>query len=90
MAAPPVIDPSRCPVCGQPNRCAMEVERETGVAQPPCWCFSAHIDFSPALRDSVPAAARGLACICARCAATAATADCAATPTAAKENPACP
>ncbi len=25
------IDPRQCPLCGQPNRCANEVERETGV-----------------------------------------------------------
>ena len=24
------VDPSRCPLCGEANRCAMEIERETG------------------------------------------------------------
>ena len=70
MAASPVIDPSCCPLCGQPNRCAIEVERETGSAQPPCWCMSA--TFTAALRGAVPAQARGVACICATCAAGAA------------------
>lgn len=72
MAAPPVtvVDPSRCPLCGQPNRCAMDIERETGLVQPPCWCMSA--SFTVALREAVPAQARGLACICATCAARAA------------------
>ncbi len=57
---------SRCPLCGEANRCAMERERETGQPQPPCWCTQA--DFSPALLASLPAASRGIACICARCA----------------------
>jgi hypothetical protein len=60
-------DPSRCPVCGESNRCALEVERETGQAQPPCWCMQ--VDFSDALLARVPAGQRRLACICARCAA---------------------
>ena len=59
--------PSRCPLCGESNRCALEIERETGQAQPPCWCMAA--DFSEALLARVPAAQRRLACICARCAA---------------------
>ena len=47
-------DPSRCPLCGESNRCALEIERETGQAQPPCWCMAA--DFSEALLARVPAA----------------------------------
>lgn len=60
-------DPSRCPLCGRDNRCAMEIERETGQAQPPCWCLSA--TFSAELLARVPPAARGQACICTACAA---------------------
>jgi hypothetical protein len=60
-------DPSCCPLCGEPNRCAMEVERETGQPQAPCWCMAA--DFSEALLARVPPDQRRLACICARCAA---------------------
>jgi hypothetical protein len=45
----------------------MEVERESGIAQPECWCMQA--DFSEAPLARVPAAQRRLACICARCAA---------------------
>ena len=67
MTAPASVAPSRCPLCGAANICAMEVARETGVAQPPCWCMSA--TFTAALIDSVPAPARGKACICAACAA---------------------
>jgi hypothetical protein len=62
-----IIDTSRCPLCGEPNRCAMEVERETGQTQPPCWCMAA--DFSNAPLTNLPETMRGLACICARCAA---------------------
>lgn len=60
-------DASCCPLCGQPNLCAMEQARLTG--QPtlePCWCTQA--TFSPELLARVPQAARGQACICARCA----------------------
>ena len=67
MDIPPTADPTRCPICGQPNRCAMEVERATGVKQDACWCTQ--VDFSPDLLARVPAAARRQACICAECAA---------------------
>lgn len=72
MPASPTLDTTRCPLCGQANRCAIEIERETGVEQAPCWCLAA--SFTDALRARVPAEARGLACICAHCAAAAATA----------------
>ena len=61
------LDATRCPLCGQPNRCAMEVQRETGQAQPPCWCTN--VDFSRDLLASVPQALQDKACICAACAA---------------------
>lgn len=60
------VDPTRCPICGGSNGCAMERERQTGHAQPPCWCTRVH--FRPEALDSLPLDARGLACICARCA----------------------
>ena len=62
-----VIDATRCPLCGESNRCAMEIERETGQAQSPCWCMQ--VDFSNAPLAQLPESMRGLACICARCAA---------------------
>ncbi|WP_332747276.1 cysteine-rich CWC family protein [Hydrogenophaga sp.] len=62
-------DPSRCPLCGGDNRCAMEIERDTGEAQPPCWCVDAN--FSPELFARIPTEARGQACICAACVAEA-------------------
>lgn len=62
------VDPARCPLCGQPNDCAMARQRATGQAQPPCWCTQ--VTFSAALLARVPPPARGVACVCARCAAT--------------------
>ena len=58
-------DPSRCPLCGGDNRCAMEIERETGEKQPPCWCMDA--TFTAELFARIPVEARGQACICAAC-----------------------
>jgi hypothetical protein len=60
------MEPTRCPLCGQANQCAMEGERVTGIAQPPCWCTQAN--FSQELLEQLPADARGQACICAACA----------------------
>jgi hypothetical protein len=44
----------------------MEVQRETGVAQGPCWCTK--VDFSTELLARVPQQAKRLACICPACA----------------------
>lgn len=60
------FDQSKCPLCGKSNLCAMEIERETGVPQGPCWCVG--VDFSADLLARVPASAQNLACICAACA----------------------
>lgn len=65
--AQPTPDPVLCPLCGQANRCAMEVERESGIRQPPCWCTQA--SFSEELLARIPPASRNKACICAACAA---------------------
>jgi len=54
-----------CPLCGQPNQCAMEVELATGIQQPPCWCTQ--VQFTPELLGRIPEAARDKACICAAC-----------------------
>jgi hypothetical protein len=53
-------------MCGQANRCAMEIERETGVKQGPCWCTN--VDFGADLLARVPPEAQRQACICAACA----------------------
>ncbi|MDB5849553.1 MAG: hypothetical protein JWP29_3305 [Rhodoferax sp.] len=60
-------DPTVCPLCGQGNACAAELERSTGQAQPPCWCMEERIGAD--VLAQVPADARGLACVCQRCAA---------------------
>jgi hypothetical protein len=65
-AAGPALDPDRCPLCGQSNQCAMQVQRTTGVTQPPCWC--SRTSFDPALLASVPQQLRDKACICPVCA----------------------
>ncbi|VTU38474.1 hypothetical protein H6CHR_05229 [Variovorax sp. PBL-H6] len=66
MGAKPAVDASRCPVCGEANRCAIELERETGQPQGACWCMQARV--GPEALARVPSDARGVACICARCA----------------------
>jgi hypothetical protein len=50
----------------------MELERESGVAQGPCWCTQ--VDFEAELLASIPASSRNLACICPACAQRAANA----------------
>ena len=59
--------PDRCPLCGGGNACAMVA----GGDASPCWCVAAVFD--DALLARVPPAARGLACVCAACAAAGAT-----------------
>lgn len=66
---PALPDPGLCPLCGADNRCAMEIQRATGQAQPPCWCTQARFD--PSLFERIAPEARGQACICARCVAAA-------------------
>jgi len=66
LSPPPRIDPGACPLCGQLNRCAMEIARATGEPAEACWCTQ--LDFGAELLASVPAAARKLACICEACA----------------------
>lgn len=63
---PTLIDATRCPLCGQPNRCALEQERANGQTQAPCWCTQPRFDAE--LLARLPAAARGAACICRACA----------------------
>jgi hypothetical protein len=60
-------NPQVCPLCGQGNQCAMEMEKATGEKQAPCWCTQA--SFSAELLARIPGAQRNQACICARCAA---------------------
>lgn len=60
------VDPARCPLCGTVNQCAQEIERATGVKQPPCWCTE--VRFEAELLSRVPEHARRMACICRACA----------------------
>jgi hypothetical protein len=62
------LDPSRCPLCGASNGCAMQAQHDSGQPQPPCWCTRA--DFTAELLARVPGAARDRACVCAACAAS--------------------
>jgi hypothetical protein len=71
MQAPATPNPADCPLCGQANQCAMEAQRMNGIQQPPCWCIQA--TFTAELLARIPPPARGLACVCAACAAEAAT-----------------
>ncbi|WP_310461318.1 cysteine-rich CWC family protein [Sphaerotilus sp.] len=52
-----------CPLCGGPNGCAPAL---SGSFDSPCWCTTVQIPSE--LLARVPAAQRGLACICRRCA----------------------
>jgi len=62
---PELVNPCLCPLCGQENRCAMEIERTTGVKQDACWCTTAR--FTQELLAKIPSQAAGKACICAKC-----------------------
>jgi hypothetical protein len=44
----------------------MEKAKATGTKAERCWCMDAV--FSPSVMDKVPEAAKGKACICAKCA----------------------
>jgi len=69
MEAPrptPRLDERRCPLCGDDNRCAPAAAGRFDV---PCWCTEA--DIPARLLAAIPEAARGKACICARCVAAA-------------------
>jgi len=58
------VDPTRCPLCGQPNACVKAAAPGGSAAE--CWC--AALRFDAALLARVPAASAGRACICQRCA----------------------
>ncbi|GBF75135.1 hypothetical protein PA598K_03520 [Paenibacillus sp. 598K] len=55
------VDPSRCPLCGGDNRCAIL----QGAEIDSCWCRAAAIPRG--LLERVPAERAGQACICAAC-----------------------
>jgi len=53
-----------CPLCGGPNGCAPAA---SGSFDSPCWCSSVRMPAEVLAR--IPAAQRGLACLCRTCAA---------------------
>ena len=67
MSLSPAIDPCLCPLCGQPNSCAMACaphpEAPDATSQPaqaePCWCT--RVQFSAHLLQQVPEAAKNKA-----------------------------
>ncbi|HRL98777.1 MAG TPA: cysteine-rich CWC family protein [Acidovorax sp.] len=50
-----------CPLCGQPNQCAVAAGRPAHS----CWCMTAAI--SPEVLAAIPEAERGKTCICPAC-----------------------
>ncbi len=60
---PAACDPARCPLCGQPNQCALA---DGGNAGQPCWCSAVQIARETLAR--IPSACQGVACICPQCA----------------------
>jgi hypothetical protein len=57
------VDPTRCPLCGQPNACARAAA--PGGSEVECWCTA--LRFDAALLARVPASSARRACICLRC-----------------------
>jgi hypothetical protein len=58
----PMSDKQKCPLCGQPNRCAMAEGQLVGA----CWCVS--IRLTADMLEAVPTEDRGVRCICVTCA----------------------
>lgn len=66
--APAVIDGMHCPLCGSGNQCAVQAARSEGQGEGTdtlCWCMTVQVP--PALRERLPAEARGRSCICPNC-----------------------
>src|SRR5262245_33047312 len=53
-------DASRCPLCGDPNACALI------QCAAYCWCFD--VDIRPEVMEQVPLEAAGKSCLCRACA----------------------
>lgn len=50
-----------CPICNEPNNCAMEVDKTAAD----CWCFQTY--FPKELLQAVPPELKDKACICRKC-----------------------
>jgi hypothetical protein len=57
-------DHQTCPLCGQPNSCAMA----EGHSVAACWCSG--VTLSRAMLERLPPEHQGVRCICAACART--------------------
>lgn len=55
-------DTTKCPLCGDANRCAVAAGQDAES----CWCMS--VTMNPDVLAAIPPKARGRVCICARCA----------------------
>ncbi|RYF07542.1 MAG: hypothetical protein EOO31_06175 [Comamonadaceae bacterium] len=62
-SAPALADPTRCPLCGRGNQCAMQA----GVPASECWCMAATV--APQALAALAPEQRGQACLCPACAA---------------------
>ncbi|MEM9418374.1 MAG: cysteine-rich CWC family protein [Planctomycetota bacterium] len=58
---PLALAPSRCPLCGGFNRCAIA----QGQAPKACWCMSVTVPAS--LLEQLPSGTAGKSCICGAC-----------------------
>lgn len=58
-----LIDPTRCPLCGADNHCAVTLGKDPSS----CWCHQPEVHISSDLLAKLPLAARGKACICQQC-----------------------
>lgn len=61
----PTTDPTRCPLCGGANACAMAKADGDATAGADCWCSGRTID--PAALAAIPEELRMRACLCANC-----------------------
>ena len=59
------LTPSQCPLCHEPNACAMEVAKATDQPVQRCWCVDAV--FTPDLMERIPNNAKGMSCVCLQC-----------------------
>ncbi|MEM8607674.1 MAG: cysteine-rich CWC family protein [Myxococcota bacterium] len=63
MTAQTDLDTTRCPLCAEPNQCAVAAGQDPST----CWCMTATMD--PDALARIPVEAQGLVCICPSCAA---------------------
>ena len=59
---PQAVERSFCPLCGNPNQCALAA----GDLSQPCWCTG--VTFPAAVLGQVPEVQQRVTCICRRCA----------------------